>query len=203
MKKYVLMLAFLSMRFSAICQSYDSDSIINRFENFMNELYQDSAFRAMILSYAEEFEKHPTHNDSFLIGKFPLIFSKGGHAWFEKFEALKDRAKFYKNLNDTIKDLSGYFENEIKAMDYDSMAAGRYYSEDIIMFDKLYDGFLHEHYRFFKNGKEVKLITISFWGGKQFYSWQDEPVTGMKYNIPITEDGLPDYREVETIKPKP
>ncbi len=203
MKKYVLMLAFLSLRFSAICQSYDSDITTNRFKNFMNELYQDSAFRAMILSYAEEFEKHPTHNDSFLIGKFPLVLLKTGDDWFSKFAALKDRVKFYKNLNDTIKDLSGYFENEIKTLDYDSMATGRYYSEDIIMFDKSYDGFLHEHYRFFKNGNEVKLITISFWGGKQFYSWQDEPVTGMKYNIPITQDGFPDYPNVEIIQPKP
>lgn len=197
------MLAFLSLQFSAICQSSEDDSSKNRFENLMNELYGDSAFRAMILSYAEEFDKHPTHNDSFLIGKFPLVLSKGGHVWFEKFAALKDRAKFYRNLNDTIKDLSAYYENEIKAIDYDSIAAGGYYSEDIILYDKLYEGFLHELYRFFKNGKEVKLITLSFWGGKQFYSWQDEPRTGMKYIIPITEDGFPDYRNVETIQPKP
>ena len=41
MKKYVLILALLSLRFSAICQSNDSDSTTNRFENFMNELYED------------------------------------------------------------------------------------------------------------------------------------------------------------------
>ena len=203
MKKYVLILALLSLRFSAICQSNDSDSTTNRFENFMNELYEDSAFHAKILSYAEEMEKHPTHNDSLLIGKFPLVLTKGGHAWFEKFAALKERAKFCKNFNDTIKDLSGYFENEIKTMDYDSIAVGGYYSEDIIMFDKLYDGFLHEHYRFFKNGKEVKFITLSFWGGKQFYSWRDEPTSRMEYIIPITEDGSLDYHNVQTIQRKP
>lgn len=197
------MLAFLSLQFSAICQSSEDDSSKNRFENLMNELYGDSAFRAMILSYAEEFDKHPTHNDSFLIGKFPLIFSKGGHAWFEKFAALKDRAKFYRNLNDTIKDLSAYYENEIKAIDYDSIAAGGYYSEDIILYDKLYEGFLHEHYRFFKNGKEVKFITLSFWGGKQFYAWRDEPSSRMEYIIRITEDGSLDYHNVQTIQRKP
>lgn len=203
MKKNVLILAFLSFPFSAICQPSYSENSTNRFQNLMSELYEDSAFRTMILSYAEELEKHPTHNDTFLIGKFPLVLSKGGHGWFEKFVALKDRAKFYKNLNDTIKDLSVYYENEIKAIDYDSIAAGGYYSEDIILFDKLYEGCLYEHYRFFKNGREVKLITLSFWGGKQFYSWQDEPLTGIKYNIPITQDGFPDYRNVETIQPKP
>ncbi len=203
MKKYVLMLAFLSLQFSAICQSSEDDSSKNRFENLMNELYEDSAFRAMILSYAEEFDKHPTHNDSLLIGKFPLVLSKGGNAWFEKFAALNDRAKFCKNFNDTIKDLSGYFEKEIKTLDYDSITVGGYYSEDIVVYDKLYEGFLHEHYRFFKNGREVKFITLSFWGGKQFYAWRDEPSLRMEYIIPITEDGSLDYHNVQTIQRKP
>lgn len=203
MKKYVLMLVFLSFQFSAICQSYDSDSTTNRFENFMNELYEDSAFLARIFSYAEEMEKHPTHNDSLLIGKFPLVLTKAGHAWFEKYAALNDRAKFYKNFNDTIKDLSAYFENEIKTLDYDSIAAGGYYSEDIILYDKLHEGFLYEHYRFFKNGKEVKFISLSFWGGKQFYAWRDEPSSRMEYIIRITEDGSLDYHNVQTIQPKP
>lgn len=203
MKKYILMLAFLSFQFSAICQSFDSVKSKNMFENIMNELLEDSAFQARILSYAEDFEKHPTFNDSFLVGKFPLILTKAGDDWFSKFATLKDRAKFYKYLNDTIKDPLVYYEKVIKELDYDSIAVGGYYSDDIFMFDKLYEGFLHEHYRFFKNGKEVRMISLSFWGGKQFYSWQDEPKLGMVYTIPITKDGFLDYSNKETIQPKP
>ena len=202
MKKYFVVMTLLSFQFSAICQSFEAADSTIRFEDLMNELYEDSVFSARMAHYAEELEKHPTYNDSLLIGKFPLIFSKGGHAWFEKFAALKERAKFCKNLNDTIKDLSGYFENEIKAMDYDSIAAWSYYHGEIFMYDKLYEGFLTENYRFFKNGKEVRWITISFWGGKQFYSWRDETVSGITYLIPVTEHGDLDLQNTKTIQPK-
>jgi hypothetical protein len=203
MKKYFVVMTLLSFQFSAICQSFEAADSTIRFEDLMNELYEDSVFSARMAHYAEELEKHPTYNDSLLIGKFPLVLTKGGHAWFEKFAALKERAKFCKNFNDTIKDLSGYFENEIKTIDYDSIAVSGYYSEDIILYDKLYEGFLYEHYRFFKNGKEVKFISQSFWGGKQFYAWRDEPSSRMEYINRITEDGSLDYHNVQTIQPKP
>jgi hypothetical protein len=203
MKTYVLMLVFLSFKSSAICQPFNYEKSANVFENLMNELYEDSAFRARMLSYAEEIEKHPTHNDSLLIGKFPLVLTKAGDDWFAKFATLEDRAKFRKNLNDTIKDPLAYYEKEIKELDYDSIAVGGYYSDDIFMFDKLYEGFLHEHYRFFKNTEEVRIISLSFWGGKQFYSWRDEPRIGKRYIIPITKYGFPDYSNTEIIQPKP
>jgi hypothetical protein len=203
MKKYVLILAFLSYQFSAICQSFESEKSTNMFENLMNELYEDSAFRARILSYTEEIEKHPTYNDSLLIGKFPMVLSKAGDDWFAKFAALKDRVKFYKNLNDTIKDPLAYYEKEIKNMDYDSIAVFIHNEDDLIMFGKVYEGFLHEYYKFLYKGEVVRAISLSFWGGKQFYSWQDEPRSGMEYIIPITKDGFLDYSNKETIQPKP
>jgi hypothetical protein len=203
MKKHVVMLALLSFKFLAMCQSVDSQDSINQFEKLMNKIYEDSKFKAKIVSYAEEIEKHPTHNDSFLIKKFPLVLSKGGADWFAKFAATKNRVIFYKNFNDTIIDLSRYFEEEIKYLDYDSINIGGYSSGDLTVFNKFYEGFLNETYRFFKNGKEVRFITLSFWGGKQFYSWQDEPQLGMRYIIPITRDANPYYTKVKTISPKP
>jgi hypothetical protein len=202
MKKYVSILAFLSCQFSAICQSIDSESSPNMFNNIMNELYEDSVFSARILSYAEEIEKHPTYNDSLLIGKFPLVLSKAGDDWFAKFAELKDRVKFYKNLNDTIKDPLAYYENEIKNMDYDSIAVFIHNEDNLIMYGKVYEGFLREYYKFLYKGEEVRAISLSFWGGKQFYSWQDEPRSGISYRIRITNDGALDYKNVETIDPK-
>jgi hypothetical protein len=203
MKKYFVVMTLLSFQFSAICQSFEAADSTIRFEDLMNELYEDSVFSARIAHYAEELEKHPTYNDSFLIGKFPLVLSKAGADWFSKFAALKDRVKFYKNLNDTIKDLSAYYENEIKMMDYDSIAFIIQQPDDIFMYDKIYEGFLREIYKFLKKGKVVRVITINFWGGKQFYAWRDEPSSRMEYIIRITEDGSLDYHNVQTIQPKP
>ena len=177
--KTKLIACFILLSFWAKGQTAEATE---RISNLMQELYQtDSSIRKMIDEFSFE-NVRSKHNDSILIGKFPLVLTKGGKAWFDRFCALSGRVKFTKNLNDNISDLNSYYQNEIQTLDYDSIDVGGYFQGNDTLFGELIEGFQFEWYTFFKAGKVIKHISLSFLGGRELYSWRDEPNSRMTYS---------------------
>lgn len=156
-----------------------------RVNNLLHEMYlSDAAFRKLVDDFSFD-DCRSQYNDSLLVGKFPLVLSKGGKAWFDKFSALRNRVKFSRPINERIIDLDKYYASEIKHLDYDSIATGGYFQGNDTLFGQLIEGYLFEWYKFYKAGKEIKFITLSFLGGRQLTHWSDEANSRQTYTFRI------------------
>lgn len=167
-----------------------SDDNVQRFKNILTDLYQtDSVFKKHVDESSMD-DNRSHYCDSALMGKFPLILTKGGKAWFDRFAVLKSRVKFTKNLSDKILDLDKYYEAEIKTLDYDSIYVGSRFEENdtTSIPGQVIEGFYREWYKFFKAGTEIRLITLNFLGGRQLYSWREERNSNQTYTIIIPLD---------------
>lgn len=136
--------------------------------SIIQSVLQDTAFSRTLDSLGlldQDLELEAKFDDSYLRNILPLVFGKNGEYFFNEFAKKSDRANFYRNSLDKMKDITQYYQNHIKGFESDSMVTN-HYTTDL--------GDVRENYIFFKNGVKIRLIQLFFIQGMQFKAWDDE-----------------------------
>jgi hypothetical protein len=154
MKKLISFTTIALLSISIQAQTFSVDNLIS----------EDQSLRNRIDSIGID-EPKVIHDDSYLKGKIPMIFGNDGEYYFQLFSSKSDRANFYYNSLKKTSDVSGHYERSIRTMGFDSLETHSYTSDL---------GDYVETYIFYKDGIRVRLIQLTFLGGIQFQSWDDE-----------------------------
>lgn len=172
MKKQIIIFSLLSI-LSLNCYS-QSDNQFNT-ENDSVQTWTDLIdLNDSILfdpgdSLVDPFLDFPSHDDTDLRGTLEKIFSVSGEIHFmEYIKRLSQRereGRFYLNNNLTnIPD--GYYEDLLEYQSTCDSIVPRFPGYNIF-------GDLKEHYRFYKNGKVDRIISVYFLKGEQLIEWTD------------------------------